>query len=125
MITHSVWLTLYKHLKNLLLSLFLTCNLAAIQAQPTLVFDPFIQHLSRPVEITNAKDGSGRLFIIEQDGLIKIWKDGHVIKNLFSIFQVLCLAEKNMKVYLVLPFLLIISKRDFFSRSILREIKPR
>jgi len=83
MITHSVWLTLYKHLKKLLLSFFLTCNLTAIHAQPTLVFDPFIQHLSRPVEITNAKDGSGRLFIIEQDGLIKIWKDGHVIKKPF------------------------------------------
>jgi glucose/arabinose dehydrogenase len=83
MITLSVWLSLYRHLKNLLLSFFLTCNLAAIQAQPTLVFNPFIQNLSRPVEITNANDGSGRLFIIEQDGLIKIWKNGHIIGKPF------------------------------------------
>jgi len=35
--------------------------------------------LSRPLYVTHAGDGSGRLFIVEQGGLIKVWQDGAVL----------------------------------------------
>ena len=39
--------------------------------------------LSKPVFVTNAKDGSGRLFIVEQTGRIKVYKNGAVSSTPF------------------------------------------
>ncbi len=39
--------------------------------------------LKKPVGLFNAGDGTGRLFIIEQEGIIKIWKDGRILKRPF------------------------------------------
>ena len=39
--------------------------------------------LSKPVFVTSAFDGSGRLFIVEQGGKIKIYKDGAVLSKPF------------------------------------------
>jgi len=39
--------------------------------------------LSRPVGLTNAGDGSGRLFILEQEGLIRIVKDHELLEEPF------------------------------------------
>lgn len=52
-------------------------------AQPTLSYTPLIQNLAKPVNVKNARDGSGRLFIIEQSGLIKIYKNGALLSTPF------------------------------------------
>ena len=39
--------------------------------------------LSKPVFVTSARDGTGRLFILEQTGRIKIYKNGSVWNTLF------------------------------------------
>src|ERR1043166_7310162 len=52
-------------------------------AQPKLIFSPLIQNLSKPVEVKNAGDGSKRLFIVEQTGAIKIYKNGSLLSNPF------------------------------------------
>jgi glucose/arabinose dehydrogenase len=39
--------------------------------------------LSKPIFITSARDGTGRLFIVEQTGRIKIYKDGAVLATPF------------------------------------------
>ena len=39
--------------------------------------------LSRPVYVTHAGDGSGRLFVLEQEGRIRIVKDGLLLKDPF------------------------------------------
>jgi len=44
-----------------------------LQAQPTISYDPKITGLTVPIDIADAKDGSGRLFIVQQNGIIKIW----------------------------------------------------
>ncbi|MEP7320135.1 MAG: PQQ-dependent sugar dehydrogenase, partial [Panacibacter sp.] len=54
-----------------------------IEAQPQLVYSPLIGNLSFPVAITSANDGSNRLFIVEQGGLIKIYKNGAVLSKPF------------------------------------------
>ena len=61
----------------------LCCSAIVAKAQPQLVFNQVIQGLTRPVDITNAGDGSNRLFILEQDGRIKIYKNGNVLNTLF------------------------------------------
>ena len=60
----------------MLLSMICCSYLA--EAQPQLTFSPLISNLTKPVEISNAGDGSGRLFIVEQTGRIKIYKNGAI-----------------------------------------------
>jgi len=43
----------------------------------------FATGLSRPVDIQSARDGSGRLFIIEKYGAIRIYKDGLILQQPF------------------------------------------
>ena len=43
--------------------------------------------LSRPVYVTHAGDGSGRLFVVEQSGHIKIIRDGSVLPTPFFEHQ--------------------------------------
>jgi hypothetical protein len=38
---------------------------------------------SRPVQVTHAGDRSGRLFVVEQDGRIKIFQNGNVLATPF------------------------------------------
>src|SRR5690606_2136265 len=45
--------------------------------------EPFITGLNRPVYLTHAGDGSGRLFIVEQGGRVRVWRDGRVIPEPF------------------------------------------
>jgi glucose/arabinose dehydrogenase len=52
-------------------------------AQPTLTFTPLIQNLKNPVEIKNAGDRSGRLFIAQQSGVINIYKNNSLVKKPF------------------------------------------
>ncbi len=68
------------YLKLLFAFLFL---INSLNAQPKLNFSPFIQNLTQPLLITNAGDGSGRLFIVEQGGKIKIFKNGSLLSKPF------------------------------------------
>ena len=46
-------------------------------AQPIVAYTPFISSgLNSPIEIVNAGDGSGRLFIVQQGGAIRVWTPG-------------------------------------------------
>lgn len=49
----------------------------------TLELEPVASGLSSPVFVTHAGDGSGRIFIVEQGGLIKVARDGVVAPRPF------------------------------------------
>jgi glucose/arabinose dehydrogenase len=62
---------------SLFLSLTFSAMIAAYgQTVPTIRLQPVLSGLSSPVFVTNARDGSGRLFIIEQGGIIKVVQPG-------------------------------------------------
>ncbi|CAN5393139.1 hypothetical protein BH10BAC2_BH10BAC2_49810 [soil metagenome] len=61
---------------------FVACILKA-NAQPQLTFTPFISNLSVPVDIKNATDGSNRLFIVQQSGAIRVYKNGTLLTRPF------------------------------------------
>lgn len=50
---------------------------------PGFALEPFITGLNRPVYLTHAGDGSGRLFIVEQGGRVRVWRDGQLLPEPF------------------------------------------
>lgn len=64
-------------------TLFIVVCFIDTNAQPTLGFNKILSGLSSPVDIKNAGDGSQRLFIVEQPGKIKIYKNGSVLTKPF------------------------------------------
>ena len=64
-----------KLINALCIALLIGCT-TKIFAQPKLVFTPLITNLNKPIAIRHAADASGRMFICEQGGLIKIYKNG-------------------------------------------------
>src|SRR6185503_19571116 len=53
-------------------------SINAVQLQPVITTG-----LSNPVYVTNAKDGSNRLFIVEQNGIIKVLQPGQTTPTEF------------------------------------------
>ncbi len=56
---------------------------AAQAAWPSILVTTFVTGFSQPVHITNAGDGSGRLFVVEKAGRIKIIKNGATLATSF------------------------------------------
>jgi glucose/arabinose dehydrogenase len=57
--------------------MFFSVQFVSVSAQPIVSYNNFITSgLSSPIEIVNAGDGSGRLFIAQQGGTIKVWVSG-------------------------------------------------
>ncbi len=53
------------------------------QSHPTLSFDLLYSGFSDPISITNAGDGSNRLFVVERAGRVKIVENGSTLPELF------------------------------------------
>src|SRR5690349_13619818 len=54
-------------------------------AQPPIVsYQPVITGLSAPIDIISANDGSGRLFVVQQGGLIRSW-NGSTLTNFLDL----------------------------------------
>src|SRR5262245_36475956 len=49
----------------------------------TVVLEPVLTGLMNPLYVTNAHDGSNRLFIVEQDGRIKVVQPGATTPTIF------------------------------------------
>ena len=66
------------------LQLVLPINLPVqAQSQISISVDPFVTGLAQPVYVTHAGDGSNRLFIVEQQGTIRIVRNGAVLTTPF------------------------------------------
>jgi len=48
-------------------------------AQPVVSFNSFITGLTAPVDIINAKDGTNRLFIVQQNGIVRTYSGGALL----------------------------------------------
>ena len=63
-----------------------------------LVFDPLITGLNRPVAVTHAGDGSGRLFVTLQGGRIVVFDSGRLLDTPFLDIsgKVVCCGERGL-----------------------------
>lgn len=55
----------------------------AIPAAPRLTLQPVLTDLTAPVYVTSARDGTGRLFVVEQGGTIKVGRPGAPAPTVF------------------------------------------
>lgn len=69
---------------SLLMNLLLLSSASAAVVVPDDVsLDPLITGLTQPLSVRDAGDGSGRLFIVEQGGLIRIWDGTQLLEQPF------------------------------------------
>ncbi len=63
-----------------------------------IILEPIVSGLQYPVDINHAGDGSGRLFVVEQQGVIKIIEDGTVVSPPFLNIsdRVQCCGEQGL-----------------------------
>jgi len=61
------------------IALFLLLVHAALAGAAPLPLSPYVTGLSAPTEIVNAGDGSGRLFVLEKSGRIRVVKNGALL----------------------------------------------
>lgn len=68
------------------------------QPWPELVLTPYLSALQNPVHLTHAGDGSGRVFIVEQPGRIRIARDGVLSPTPFLDIadRVACCGEQGL-----------------------------
>jgi len=71
-----------RFLALLIVSVFLTATETQAQ-QGAIRLEPILQGLVSPVYITNAHDGTNRLFVVEQPGRIKVLASGATAPDLF------------------------------------------
>ena len=56
-----------------------------LSAQPPVItYSPVITGLTQPIDLVNAGDGSNRLFIAQQNGLIRMW-NGSVLSDFLDV----------------------------------------
>ncbi len=55
---------------------------------PTISYQQIISGLSAPVDIVNAHDGTNRLFIVQQGGIIKVW-NGTTLSNFIDLSSII------------------------------------
>lgn len=68
--------------------LFLFFSSKIFSQPPTISYQSTITGLSAPVDIANAHDGSNRLFIVQQGGIIKLW-DGATASNFIDLSSII------------------------------------
>ncbi len=76
---------LFVFVEILLVNLLYLPILKSVQAQSqiSISVDPFVTGLTEPLCVTHAGDGSGRLFIVEQPGTIRIVRNGVLLTTPF------------------------------------------
>jgi len=73
-------------LSSILVSILLALAFAAgtpARAQTSIVLEPVLSGLAAPIFVTHAGDGSGRLFVVEQGGTIRVRGPGAAAPTLF------------------------------------------
>jgi len=65
------------------MAVFLALALQSAAAAPVIALQPFVSGLTSPVDLQPSRDGTGRLFVVEQGGIIRVIKAGKLLATPF------------------------------------------
>jgi glucose/arabinose dehydrogenase len=73
-------------------------NVGGLVSNATIAFTPYVSGLGLPVEIVNAGDGSGRLYVVQQGGSIRVIRNGTLLTTPFINLsaKVACCGEEGL-----------------------------
>lgn len=83
-------------LAGLLLALFSTFTLAGQPATPDIVLTPVATGAGQPVMLTEPDDGSGRLFVVDRQGSIRIIDHGKLLSQPYLSINVPTQSEQGL-----------------------------
>jgi uncharacterized protein (TIGR03437 family) len=63
--------------------LSLSCRMGVQAQEPPITLTRVVEGVTNPTDIQNARDGSGRLFLVQQNGVIRIWTDNALVAEPF------------------------------------------
>ena len=69
--------------KQFCLTILFFIQLNTVSSQPVITYNPVITGLTSPVDIVNAGDASNRIFIVEQNGTIKVFNSSYASLGTF------------------------------------------
>lgn len=75
--------SLFNQRKNFTAFVLSLLILLAATGQPIINYQPVITGLTQPVDIVNAGDGSNRIFVVEQGGVIKVFNSSYTLLGNF------------------------------------------
>ncbi len=85
--------------------IFAVIALYSLPAIAQLTVTPFANGLNRPVDIANASDGSGRLFIVEKAGTVRILdEEGQVLNGVYLDITSKVLSDESEEGLLTMVF---------------------
>ncbi len=70
---------IYSRLRLLLLAIFSGFVTGNMQAQPVINFQQVITGLSSSLDLVNAGDGTGRIFVVQQGGTIRVYNSSYTL----------------------------------------------
>ena len=73
-------------------------NVGGLVNNATIAFVPYVSGFSSPVDLVNAGDGSGRLYVVQQGGLIRIIRNGVILAPAFLNLaaKIVCCGEQGL-----------------------------
>ncbi|HZT36123.1 MAG TPA: hypothetical protein VFA15_09395, partial [Nitrososphaera sp.] len=72
------WFSLFGVIMMLLFMAMIGEAKKASDSFPEIALEPVISGLNKPLNLVASPDGTGRLFVEEQEGKIKVWQGGRV-----------------------------------------------
>ena len=71
-------------------------TLAGAQSVPAVQLTEVVNGLTMPIGMAHAGDGSGRIFIVEQGGTVRIWDGTQLLAEPFLEIPVACCGERGL-----------------------------
>ena len=78
--------------------MLIACNEPSNAQNAAVRLEPFVNGFTQPLFVTPAGDGSGRLFVVEQRGRVRVVEDGEVLDEPFLDVSdlVSCCGERGL-----------------------------
>ena len=84
----------FTYFRRILCGIFFSILFLKASAQPILTYTQYVAGLDYPLETVNAGDGSNRMFIVQQNGIVRLYKSG-VLSTFIDISPIITFSGEQ------------------------------